>query len=91
MKGYIPVETPTKKYIRAFIIAELGQKPLICTKDLIGNKLYDILQYATNERRNEFGTKRYDATIRVYISMHTFRQRGANLNETNFKNFNAFL
>jgi len=91
MKGYIPIEIPTKRYIRAFIITQLGPKPLMCTKDLIGNKLYDVLEHTTNEYRTDFARKHYNATVRLYISLHKFKQRGANLNETNVKNFNGFL
>jgi hypothetical protein len=82
---------PTKKYIRAFIVAQLGPKPVICNRDVIGNKLYDVLQHSTNAYKTDFSTKHYDAKLRVYVSLHTFKSRGANLNETNVKNFNAFL
>ena len=91
MKGYIPIEIPTKKYIRAFIIAQLGEKPLMSTDHVVGNKLFDVLQRSTNEKKKDFSTKHYNSTIRVYISMHTFQHRGANLNETNVKRFNQFL
>jgi len=91
MKGYIPIEIPTKKYIRAFIINQLGDKPFMTPDNIIGNKFFDVLERSTNERRTEFSAKHYNSKIRVYISLHTFRQRGSFLNETNVKNFNGFL
>jgi hypothetical protein len=91
MKGYIPVEIPTKRYIRAYIISQLGDKPFMNTDNPIGCKLHDLLQHQLNERKLEFSNKRYDAKVRIYISAHTFRHRGANLNETNIKNFNNFI
>lgn len=91
MKGYIPIEIPTKKYIRAFIIAQLGEKPFMTSDHLIGNKFHDVLQRSANERKAQFASKHYNAKIRVYISLHTFRRQGAHLNETNLKSFNRFL
>ena len=91
MKGYITIEIPTKKYIRAFIIAQLGAKPFMSTEHVIGNKLYDVLQRTGNERRSGRLNKLYECSLRVYISMHTFRQHGANLNDTNLRNFNGFV
>ncbi len=91
MKGYIPIEIPTKKYIRAFILAQLGEKPYMSTDHVIGCKFFDVLQRSTNERKLQFASKHYNAKIRVYITLHTFRQQGANLNETNVKSFNRFV
>ncbi len=91
MKGHVPIDLPTKKYIKAFLIAELGEKPVLSKEHMIGSKLYDILQHSTNERKAKYSNSHYNATIRVYISKHTFRSRGANLNETNLKNFNGFI
>lgn len=91
MKGYIPIEIPTKKYIRAFIITQLGEKPFMTSDHVIGNKFFDVLQRSTNERKTQFASKHYNSKIRVYISLHTFRRQGAHLNETNVKSFNRFL
>ena len=91
MKGYIPIEMPTKRYIRAFIIAQLGSKPVMSSDHVIGNKFTDVLQRHCNERRTEFARKHYDASLRVYVSINVFRRLGANLNETNVKNFNCFV
>lgn len=90
MKGYIPVEIPTKKYIRAFIIAQLGPKPQMNRSTAIGSKLLDLLQHSTNHQRTKF-SKRYNSTLRIYISIDLFRRRGFCLNENNLKNFNSFV
>jgi hypothetical protein len=91
MKGYFPVDIPTKKYIRAYIYKELTKKPLLNNESLIGNKLFDLLQHHTNEQGSRITSKHYDCTIRVYVSKYVFDRRGANLNATNVKNFNLFL
>ncbi len=57
----------------------------------IGNKLYDLLQHQTNERKEEYSNSRYKTILRIYINKHVFKTRGANLNETNLKNFNIYL
>jgi len=91
MKGCIPVEIPTKQYIKAYIIGQLGEKPKLERDHPIGKKLEDVLQHTLNERKKEFATQRYNAMLRIYIPRGLFRQRGANLNETNIKNFNLFV
>ena len=91
MKGYIPIEIPTKAYIRAYVLAQLGEQPVMNTEHQIGSKLYDVLNHECNERKSEFANKRYNARLRVYVNYHTFRHRGAFLNETNIKNFNLFI
>lgn len=91
MKGFIAVEIPTKTYIKAYIHSTLGEKPIIEPRHNIGNKVYDLLQHSTNERKSEYKNTRYKTTIRVYINKRLFRVRGANLNETNIKQFNSFV
>ena len=91
MKGYTPVDVPTKSYIKAYIVHTLGPQTIITPKSNIGQKLIDVLQHTTNERMSEYSNARYNATIRLYINKHLFRQRGAYLNETNIKQFNGFV
>lgn len=91
MKGYIPIEIPTKKYIKAYLQSQFGEKPLMNTESHIGSKFYDLLVHKTNEDKNRFSNVRYNARVRLYVSYHTFYQRGAHLNETNIKNFNLFV
>lgn len=91
MKGFVPVDIPTKKYIKAYIISKLGAKPLMIKGSSIAQKLYDILEHTTNERASEFKSKHYTETLRIYIPIRLFRVRGANLNESNVKNFNLFI
>jgi hypothetical protein len=91
MQGYIPVEIPTKKYVKAYIIAKLGARPAMNMHSTIGQKLYDVLEHKSNERKTEFSNERYNTRIKIYISKHTFINRGCYLNETNIKNFNIFV
>src|SRR4051812_48569136 len=91
MKGYIPVDIPTKTYIKAYIIHQLGERPVMSTTHFIGQKLYDVLEHKTNERKEAYSNARYKCTLRIYINKYTFKTRGANLNETNLKNFNSFV
>ena len=92
MKGFVPVDIPTKRYIKAYIISKLGEQPQMTTRNnTIGHKLHDLLQHSTNERAKEFRSKHYTEKIRVYIPVSLFRQRGCYLNETNIKNFNLFV
>ncbi|HVZ97979.1 MAG TPA: hypothetical protein VG847_13950 [Chitinophagaceae bacterium] len=90
MKGYFSIQIPTKSYIKAYIIAELGDNPVMRTDHRIGSRLYDLVSH-TNERRTEFSNVRYNTLLKLYVSFHTFRQRGIILNETNIKNLNLFI
>lgn len=91
MRGYVSVDIPTKKYIRAYIVAQLGTPPVMNTEHVIGAKLFDLLEHPTNEDRKQFAQAQYNDVIRVKITHHAFVQRGCNLNETNVKNFNLFV
>lgn len=92
MQGFIPVDIPTKPYIKAYVISKLGATPCMGTDtDTIGNKLFDLLHHSTNERAYRFTNSMYTATLRIYIPVNTFKRRGDNLNETNLKNFNLFI
>jgi hypothetical protein len=91
LKGYIPIEIPTKKYIKAYVTAQLGEKPLMSTDHNIGSKFYDLLLHETNEDRTRFSNVRYNAKLKLYVSYHTFYHRGAFLNQTNIKFFNLFI
>lgn len=91
MNGYIPIDIPTKKYIKAFLQSRFDGKIIMSPRNKYGSKLYDILQHRTNERKTEFANARYNDKMRIYISIHTWRQRGCHLNETNIKNLNNFL
>ncbi|MES2457224.1 MAG: hypothetical protein V4594_16840 [Bacteroidota bacterium] len=92
MQGFIPVDIPTKTYIKAYVISKLGPLPRMTTdSDTIGNKLYDLLQHKTNERAQRYDNAMYKAVLRIYIPINTFKKRGGNLNENNLKNFNLFI
>lgn len=91
MKGFIPIDIPMKPYVKAYLLKQLGEKPVIDPRDNIGNKMYDLLEHPTNERRSEYTNARYTTTVRIYINRRLFRVRGSHLNETNIKQFNAFV
>lgn len=91
MKKHIPIDIPTKSYIKAYIIHALGPEPVMSKKHWIGNKIFDILDHDTNERKTVYSSSRYNCKLRIYINLYTFRKRGANLNETNLMNFNLFM
>ena len=91
MRGYIAIDLPTKPYIKAYIIHRLGDAPKLRPDSSIGRKMYDILDRETNRHGYRKENFLYTVTIRVYISIETFRRRGGNLNETNLKAFNLFV
>lgn len=91
LKGYIPVCIPTKRYIKSYVLSQLGPQPLMHGRHNIGAKFYDLLSHTTNKEANRFSNVRYNAQLKLFVSYHTFYHRGAFLNETNIKNFNIFL
>lgn len=91
MQGYISVDIPTKKYIKAYLMHRFNNKVIMRPDNKFGSKLYDLLEHKKNERKTEFANVRYNDKLRIYISMHIFKTRGFNLNETNIKNFNSFV
>lgn len=92
MKGFVPVDIPTKKYIKAYMLSKLGQRPLMLREaNTIGNKLYDLLEHSTNERADQFKSKHYTEMVRVYIPVRLYKRRGIYLNQSNVKNFNLFI
>ena len=91
MKGYYPIEIPTKKYIKAYIHHQMGEQPVINPAHRFGNKFYDVLTRHTNEFGSRFAKTRYNTRVKMYVPSSTFYHRGGNLNETNIKDFNQFI
>lgn len=91
MKSYIPIDIPTKSYIKAYLMSRYKGKVILNSSTYIGNKFYDLLENKTNEYKYRLENARYNDKVRVYVSKHTFMHRGCNLNHTNVKNFNSFL
>lgn len=91
MKGYVSVVIPTKPYLKAWILNELGETPLMNYKHHIGSKLVDLLEYKRNWRPNDYSSKSYPAQLKVYINHHFFQKHGCHLNETNIIRFNSYL
>lgn len=88
-KEYIPVEIPTKKYIRGFIISELGEKPIFDRQNKYGRHLVNILESKRNPCRTEFA--RYNTKLKIYIPLGMYKAKGCNLNHTNIKDFNLYI
>lgn len=92
MKGYISIIIPTKPYIKAYLEKKFeGQIIIGPGNDNISDKLYDLLEHKTNERKTIFSTNVYKETIKVLISARVFRRKGHCLNETNIIRFNRFV
>lgn len=90
MKRYIPIEIPTKKYIKAYLINEFGERPVMNSNTPIGSKLIDLLQHQFTSECEEIDNIRYDARVKLFISKHTFLHRGAFITKNNLKVFNIF-
>lgn len=87
----ISILLPTKKYIKAYLINQLGEKPLMNTTTLFGSKFYDLLQHKEpSENEIEIGYN-FNSEIKVYINIHTFRHRGCFISKSNAKSFNDFV
>lgn len=87
----ISVLLPTKKYIKAYLIHQLGEKPLMSSETLFGSKLYDLLQHRESDGDEIKSGYNFNSEVKLYINVHTFRQRGAFLNIENIKDFNDFV
>jgi hypothetical protein len=91
MKGFVPIDIPTKPYVKAYITHRLGNPAVITTENsTLGRKIYDLLEHKTNERADQFKSKHYTEKVRLYIPVRLWRRRGCFLNATNIKNFNLF-
>jgi len=90
MQGHISIEIPTKKYIMAYIVAKFGDKPVMNRHTAIGSKLCDLLQQRRNTHPGRISRK-LNASLKIYISMRMFNERGCNLNETNLAYFNSYV
>ena len=90
MHKNIPIEIPTKNYIKAYLINEYGEKPLMNYETPIGNKFVDLLQHEFTPDCEEVQNIRYDARIKLFIPKHTFLHRGAFINNERLKQFNIF-
>lgn len=91
MKGYVPVDIPTKRYLCAWVHSKLGDKPVMSETHHIGSKLNDLLHCKRNFRRSEYSSKAYPVTMRVYINKNTYRNKGCNLHETNIIAMNSYM
>lgn len=90
MQKLIPIEFRTKKYIKGYLISKYGSKIIMSKKDLIGSKLYDLLQHRDTIDRDEDNSL-LNCSIKIYISYHSFKHRGGYLNSKNLKIFNIYI
>lgn len=92
MKGYVPVEIPVKRYVKAFIERN-HSSPIMFdrrNKSAIIEKIFDYLE---RDQAIEIIPKHlweYKYTIKVYLTNDQFHRRGAWLNSSNIRNFNSF-
>jgi len=91
IKGYVPVDIPTKKYLKAYIQLTLGEKPVISQSSHIGSKLVDLMQSKRNHRMSRYQPQHYPETIRVYLNKYAFKNKGCNINHTNIIAWNCYL
>ena len=89
--GLIPVDIPTKHYLKAYVQSKLGQKPIMTSTHHIGSKLIDLLARHENPRRTEYTNSAYPVKMRVYITRDAYNTRGGFLNETNIIGFNNYI
>ena len=89
MKGYFSVNLPTKKYLKAYLVDQLGESPIMDSRSRFGNYFVDLLQRETEQCGPV--NARYNAVIKVYINKHLYYQRGGSLLNKHIKQFNFFV
>jgi hypothetical protein len=89
--GLIPVDLPTKHYLKAYIQSKLGEKPVMTSTHHIGSKLIDLLSRSENYRATRYQSAAYPVKMRVYITKDAFHNKGGFLNETNIISFNNYV
>lgn len=90
MSKYVSIEIPTKKYIKAFLIGQLGAKLIVKKNTWPGHMLYDLLNHQSNENQRK-QSSRYNTQLKLYISVSIMYHRGIFMNYNNIKRFNLFL
>ena len=91
MKGYISVDVPTKRYIKAWLIKNFGDRPAMTSSNLVGSMLHAFLNRHQDQRATMFATSIYESSVKLLIPYHVFKNHGHNLNKTNITDFNNFL
>lgn len=91
MKGYVPVNIPVKRYVKAYIEHNLAMPVKMdrkCRHSIV-EKLYDYMEKDA-EPPSDTTLAEYPCTITVHITFDQFNRRGATVNNINIKNFNSF-
>lgn len=91
MNGFIPVEIPTKPYIRQHLINRMGTTLKVKSDSLIGHFLLHLMQRSVDDEATDFAAIGYTTTMKLYIPGSVFKNWGANLSKTNIKHFNLFV
>lgn len=90
MKRHFSLEIPTKKYLKAFIISQLGARPVITAEHVYGNVLFDLLQREPDEK-GQLINARYETCVTVFISHRIYYRRGVFLSHGNIKRLNNYI
>ena len=89
MNGYFSVTLPTKKYIKACLVNQMGESPIMNSRSRFGGYFVDLLQRKTD--KFDPVNARYNTSLKVYINKHLYYQRGGNLLNKDIKKFNQFV
>ncbi len=87
--SFFPITIPVKPYVKQFIDVEYGKPAYITRRDIIGNKLYDILHRRYFNEKIQHGS--YSAQLKIYISKNLFRYAGCDLTMQGIVAFNSFM
>lgn len=91
MARRIPLELPTKKYIKAYLISQFGEKPLLNTRTSFGSLLYDLLSHKPEESFREPKNYGFDTMMKIYINSNVYYHRGAFISLESIKKINEFI
>lgn len=86
----IGIEIRTKPYIKAFLINQFGEKPIMNNGSHIGSKFCGLLSH----REDDTGEKpnlRFKDQVKLYVSYHTFSHAGFIMDYNNQRNFNLYV
>lgn len=88
----ISLELRTKPYVHAYLISQMGAKPVMNGKTNIGAMLLTLLQRAPGKNDLKMlSRERYSATTKVYISKHTYGHSGCHITDINLRAFNLYV
>lgn len=80
----------TKQYVKAFLVSQYGEKPIMNNKSSIGNKFCGLLSH-TGDYTDEKIHPLYNSKIKLYISVSTFKHDGFILSPKKKTDFNYYV